>query len=152
MYTLERFYIISKFFKSENDRNARPTTHNISQQRQKEFLLKDVMKLHEGHEFMEKILRANDFSRRLRTVLLRAAQPAQLLTFHKSELDLDAEAPTDCEMPSQRHLANRAASIACADAGMPVSWWQAMCHRTSRERRSCCHLGNYRERAIRRAR
>ena len=73
MYTLERFYIISKFFKSENDRNARPTTHNISQQRQKEFLLKDVMKLHEGHEFMEKILRANDFSRRLRTVLLRAA-------------------------------------------------------------------------------
>ena len=31
------------------------------------------MKLHEGHEFMEKILRANDFSRRLRTVLLRAA-------------------------------------------------------------------------------
>ena len=82
MYTLERFYIISKFFKSENDRNARPTTHNISQQRQKEFLLKDVMKLHEGHEFMEKILTSG---------LKKSEAPIKIIKINKKVIHRDNE-------------------------------------------------------------
>ena len=44
-------------------------THHARVQRQKEFLLKDVMQLHEGHATMEKELQSYDVSRRLRTLL-----------------------------------------------------------------------------------
>ena len=44
-------------------------THHARVQRQKEFLLKDVMQLHEGHATMEKELQSYDVSRRLQLCL-----------------------------------------------------------------------------------